>query len=221
MRAFVTGRDGFIGKHVMRELARRRIEVLNDVDQAGPDDAVIHLAWRGLPNYESTAHYENIQLQSDLFARLRRHGVRNIVVPGTCLETVPNPPHYALAKMALHDTWREHFDLKWIRLWYVWGHGQRPTGLVPSLFRAMAEGKETFSVVDGERDFVRVQWVAFSLVNAAIDRSVESAVYDCCSGVALPVEVFCGRIAGNYGIKIVKDYPAASYEPYSFHGTPF
>jgi dTDP-6-deoxy-L-talose 4-dehydrogenase (NAD+) len=219
MKVHVTGSRGFIGRHVMRELVRRGIETLDHPDQCTPDDAVIHLGWRGLPNFESTAHYENLHLQSDLFGRLRRRGVRNLTIPGTCLETVPNPPHYAKAKLALYDDVREHFDLKWIRLWYVWGQGQRPTGLVPSLFRAIANGKETFSVVDGERDFVHVRQAAFELVDATLES--DSIIKDCSSGSALAVDRFCREISGEYGIEIVRDYPAPAYEPFSFHGTRF
>jgi dTDP-6-deoxy-L-talose 4-dehydrogenase (NAD+) len=81
MKIAVTGATGFLGRHVLRELAARGIEtvavartgppppadapriewVRMDIvnapggafDRLGRPDALIHLAWGGLPNYRS------------------------------------------------------------------------------------------------------------------------------------------------------------------------
>lgn len=88
MKVAVTGASGFIGRHVLRELARRddldivaasrnpmqaaelparARHVSLDVaeasregamDRLGRPDIVIHLAWSGLPNYKSFHHFE-------------------------------------------------------------------------------------------------------------------------------------------------------------------
>ncbi|MBX9712310.1 MAG: NAD(P)-dependent oxidoreductase, partial [Pseudomonadaceae bacterium] len=86
MKVAVTGANGFIGRHVLAELAKYPVEVLaisrsidterelpanatavqldmQDVSpatfaQLGAPDALIHLAWGGLPNYKSLTHFE-------------------------------------------------------------------------------------------------------------------------------------------------------------------
>src|SRR3954447_20929037 len=88
MRVAVTGARGFIGRHVVGELARRDVEVIATerpdivrerpaaanvrwvaLDMARlPDDpfaalanpdVLLHLAWNGLPNYRSLHHFES------------------------------------------------------------------------------------------------------------------------------------------------------------------
>ena len=89
MKVAVTGASGFIGRHVLRELAaRREIEIVavsrrvvdttelpkgarhvqldiagtsatDPFELLGRPDIVIHLAWSGLPNYKALDHFES------------------------------------------------------------------------------------------------------------------------------------------------------------------
>lgn len=209
MKFLVTGRAGYIGRHVCAELLKRGHEE-TDVNY----EAVIHLAWRGLPNYQSPIHYENVYHQVERLRAIVASGVTNITVAGTCLEAVPHPPHYAKAKLAiLEELQKLPCALKWVRLFNVWGgEGERSERLIPQLKRAMELGLPKFSVIDGWRDFMRVETAAFHLVEIA-QQITTTGIINCCSGNPRSVADFCEEYRQTHPIKIVKDYPIPPYEP--------
>jgi nucleoside-diphosphate-sugar epimerase len=116
MKVAVTGARGFIGRHVLGELARRGAEVIAterpgvvrdrpalanirwialDIARPPPDpyavlgnpDVLLHLAWDGLPNYRSAHHVESeLPRQFDFLGKLIRGGLQALVAAGTCLE---------------------------------------------------------------------------------------------------------------------------------------
>ena len=114
MRVAVVGASGFVGRHVLAELAARGVETIAtsrsgavvhaapsqttralDLTTAGIDpwirlgrpDVVIHLAWGGLPNYRALHHHETeLPAQYAFLSALVRGGLRRLFVVGTCLE---------------------------------------------------------------------------------------------------------------------------------------
>ena len=116
MKVAVTGARGFIGRHVLAELALRDVEIvastrnINDalpqhplnvswveLDISNPPencylalgkpDVLIHLAWDGLPNYRSLHHFETeLPAQYNFLASLVRAGLPSLVSVGTCFE---------------------------------------------------------------------------------------------------------------------------------------
>ncbi len=215
MRILVTGQSGFIGKHVVCELKTRGHSVVEYLCEN--PDAIIHLAWSGLPNYESEKHFENVEWQTHFIYEAVNQGIKNITVTGTCLETVPNPPQYALAKLKLQANLAAILpELKWARLWYLYGDGQPEHCLLPRLTKAVMNHEKTFSVIDGERDFIDVKSVAKHLVLIAEQTEV-TGIIDVCWGFAERVSEFCRKYVTN-GMELIPDYPTPSYEPFSFHG---
>jgi len=115
MKIAVTGAGGFIGRHVLAELAARPCEVVAQVRSAsaaslpvspsavvefdlyeppvdaferlGRPDVLIHLAWGGLPNYRSLHHFEQeLPAQYRFLKGLVDAGLQSLVVAGTCFE---------------------------------------------------------------------------------------------------------------------------------------
>ena len=115
LRIAVSGAAGFIGRHVLAELAGFDVEVIalarpgkkdlpslargrwvsadftslrkDAYRSIGSPDVLIHLAWQGLPNYRSLHHIESeLALHYDFLKNLVGQGLPSLVVAGTCLE---------------------------------------------------------------------------------------------------------------------------------------
>lgn len=115
MKVAITGAAGFIGGHVLSELARHSVDVVAVIlpgtsasnigtqiekvqldigtapsdafDRFGRPDVLIHLAWGGLPNYRSLHHIEQeLPNHYRFLSGLVRSGLSAMVVAGTCFE---------------------------------------------------------------------------------------------------------------------------------------
>lgn len=115
LKVALTGASGFIGQHVLAELAKHPVEVIAatrdktklsninkavqivEIDLAKPHaayykrlhkpDVLIHLAWEGLPNYKSLHHFEEELPRQYIFLKgLIEAGLPALLVTGTCFE---------------------------------------------------------------------------------------------------------------------------------------
>ncbi len=203
-------------------------------------DLLIHLAWQGLPNYKSLFHFENnLPVHYSFLKNMVVHGLKNIVVTGTCFEygmkegclsedmiTDPQNP-YALAKDTLRkflfELKKKHpFDCRWIRLFYMYGEGQNANSLLSQLQAALQNGDKEFNMSGGEqeRDYLPIEKVAEYIVTIALQDNI-SGVINCCSGQPIKVK----QLVENYlkdnkqEIKLnLGYYPYADYEAMSFWG---
>lgn len=268
MKIVVTGGSGFVGRHVLREVTLRRdVEVVAmsrrapsaglppgvrhvalDLAAPPPDlfealgrpDVLIHLAWSGLPNYQSRHHYEtHLAEQYGFLRQLAAAGLASLVCAGTCFEyglqsgelheSLPTDPRnaYGFAKDALR---REleflaaelGFALSWARLFYLYGEGQASSALYSQFMAAGASGATEFAMSGGEqlRDFLPVGDVARLLVRLACD--VRGAgVVNVCAGRPTSVRslVEGWREENRWPVKLALGrYPYPPYEPMAFWG---
>jgi dTDP-6-deoxy-L-talose 4-dehydrogenase (NAD+) len=209
-------------------------------DRLGRPDIVIHLAWGGLPNYLAPRHVEaELPVQLGFLQALLAAGLKTLVVTGTCFEygmrsgllhedmaAMPSNP-YGAAKDALRRPLdalavASSFDLRWLRLFYLYGEGQAPTSLY-SLFRAaVARGDRRFDLSPGDqtRDFMKVEECAAAIADVALAPRAPRLI-NVCSGrpttVRRLVEQWRDEMAADIGLNFgALPYPA--YEPFAFWG---
>jgi len=206
----------------------------------GEPENVIHLAWEGLPDYKSDFHYKkNLPKHFSFVKNLIQNGIKDLTVTGTCLEyglqngelneemtTAPANP-YALAKDTLRKSLEElqlqaNFDLKWVRLFYMYGKGQNPNSLFSQLDKAIVGQDEVFNMSGGEqvRDFLPVDKVAEYIVKIALQNKV-TGIINCCSGKPVSVKQFVNHYLEEKNAALTLNlgyYPYPDYEPMAFWG---
>jgi len=203
-------------------------------------DAMIHLAWEGLPNYKSSFHEKiNLPRHFLFLSNLISNGLSDLTVTGTCFEygmqegcltedmpALPDNP-YGTAKNLLRlklESFREQylFSFKWVRLFYMYGEGQNPNSLLSQLDRALSDEQEVFNMSGGEqvRDYLPVQQVAENIVSLALQNKMEGVINNC-SGNPIAVKEFVENYLKNINKQITLNlgyYPYPDYEPMKFWG---
>jgi nucleoside-diphosphate-sugar epimerase len=203
-------------------------------------EAVIHLAWEGLPNYKSSFHIEiNLPRHFSFLSNLLENGLKDLTITGTCLEygmnegclnedmQVAPSNSYAIAKdilrKRLEDLKKElAFSFKWVRLFYMYGKGQNPNSLLSQLDKALADGAEQFNMSGGEqvRDFLPVEKVAENIIRVALQNKV-TGVINCSSNNPMTVKEFVESYLHTINRSITLNlgyYPYPDYEPMRFWG---
>jgi len=272
MRVMVTGATGFVGRHVVNELLAHGhsvVAIARDIKRARempwfdrvefiqcdlhadfkpllqPEclpDAIVHLAWGGLPNYRDFFHIsKNLPADLAFLEAAVKSGVPHLLVAGTCLEygmqygplteemeTNPTTP-YGFAKDALRKALQllqkeRSFTFQWMRLFYMYGEGQNRNSLLAQLDRAIDEGQAIFNMSAGDqlRDYLSIQEVAENFVLALESPKLEGVI-NCCSGK--PISVFdlvkqrCHTKSSDINLNR-GCYPYPDYEPMAFWGVP-
>jgi nucleoside-diphosphate-sugar epimerase len=207
----------------------------------GAPDKLIHLAWRGLPNYGNTFHMvENLAADVRFIQSLVDAGLKDITITGTCFEygmqegelseVMASAPanFYALAKDSLRRTLeiyqkQKSFDLKWVRLFYLYGRGQQPNSLIAQLNSALLNGDLCFNMSGGMqiRDFLKVEDAAFNIGAIALQNEVVGIINNC-SGNAVRLIDFVNSYLSSKKLEIKLNlgyYPYSSFEPMEFWGS--
>ena len=239
MKVLVTGGTGFIGGHVVDRISEEGHDVLvltleKDASRlrtngvaclccdlaefeslrpgiaAFNPDAVVHLAWEGIPDYSERVSMVNLTNSIQLLDFVvEETGCRKIIAAGSCFEygkekgvCLESDPvqltsyfawaKYSLCRYLLLKCEGGKVELTWFRIFYAYGPGQRGGSLVPTLVQALRHGRAPdIRSPRNKNDFVYVGDIAEAFV-LALETPASSGIYNLGSGTATSVHTVCG-----------------------------
>ena len=242
MKVLVTGGTGFIGRHVMAALAEQGHDAMSS-GRSGADvrldlrdgdavrevlsslrpEAVVHLAWQGLPDYSEDQCRANLEMGKGLIDAVAECGVQRVIASGSCWEhasrqgmldetseTSAAMP-FARAKLELlrhgvEAARRTGMNFTWLRLFFVYGPGQREGALIPTLLRDLGAGRPVnLRTPHARNDFIHVRDVA-DAVSGVLRAEHPAQVYNLGSGHATPLSEVVRTVTGVLGMDVPDGY---------------
>lgn len=177
-----------------------KIELIKDAIINFDPDIVIHLAWEGIPDYSEKISQKNL-IDSITFFDLifEKTNCKKIIATGSCWEygkTVGECIESDAAKVSSFFSWAKHslyeylllrckqnsIIFYWFRVFYVYGKGQRPASLIPSIIHSIKDGKlPNIKSPNAKNDFVFIGDV-IELFYTAIIKNASSGIFNVGSG---------------------------------------
>ena len=211
-KVIVTGATGFVGQNLIPKLLdcdykiiavgrnkkkAKRFKWFNKVEFIEMDirnnnkkilitnrTGLIHLAWDGLPNYDSKIHLENYNFSYKFIKSLLSKGLKQVLITGTCFEYgLKNGLKKSNMKTYPHNSYSYNKDLlrkniyklkkkflfkfQWARLFYFYGKGQNKNSLLPQLEKAIKKKDKIFNMSLGMqiRDYLNVTEVVEQIIS--------------------------------------------------------
>lgn len=208
---------------------------LKNVVQTVSATHLLHFAWFVEPGkyWTSLENYAWVSASLDLFRAFAEHGGQRIVGTGTSAEydwdagvcdefetpLKPRLPYgeckHALRLLLESFAGRTSLSAAWGRLFFLYGTGEAPQRLVPSVVDALNRGEAArCSSGEQQRDFLHIQDVAEAFV-ALLDSEVQGPV-NIASGNAVAIRdivLTLGRLMGRPDLIDLGAIPTAASEP--------
>lgn len=149
-------------------------------------EKVFHLSWEGLPDRGKIYSELNLKNSKRFLGAISKPGSVELNVIGSCLEygTRTGPvsdseiPHgdddFALSKLAIHSFVQNlGVPYRWFRPFYIYGHGQSPKSLIPSIISALSAGSEIeVKAINNSHDFISIDDLSTAIALASSKPSI-------------------------------------------------
>ncbi len=259
MRIFITGATGFIGKHVVDRLkpnnellllTRRTVEgencvignlsdidMLKDTIKQFQPEAIIHIAWEGIPDYAYDMSKNNLVYGLNILDLCKYVGCKTILFTGSCWEyeqpcgeiREDHELSYAnafkvcknsLNQLATVFCAENNIKMYWTRFFYVYGPGQKLNSLIPSIILSLKKG-ETPNLLSplNKNDFVYVKFVAKS-IEFILKNKPENIIFNIGSGESTAIVDILRIVTKQLSVDIDFDkYKANEGQPIDFYAS--
>ena len=178
---------------------------------------LLHLAWIGLPDYSIENNRSNLQMGMDFIDAAVTFGVERFIGSGSCWEygslsgplkenmDPENVGDFGKTKISLSNYMLERAQEvsgigNWLRLFYVFGEGQRERSVIPSVISSFQkEMTPELNDVNKSLDFIHVDDVA-EIITRVLSRSNESEIINVGSGHPTSISSLIDIIANTMSI---------------------
>lgn len=172
-------------RHVRYEMG----ETLPDSLVSFSPEVLVHLAWNGIPDFTAKTCADNVEGQIKFLSEIEKlKGLNKILVAGSCreygdkkglcqeAENLLPDSYFSWSKQTLLNYFRlfcqqRNIGLLWFRVFYVYGSGQRPAALIPTLIEALRAGlKPEIKNPSASNDFIYIDDVLDAFVKGIEDK---------------------------------------------------
>jgi len=182
-----------------------------------PFDAIIHAAWYVNPDdyIFSSKNINHLNASLNLSRAIASYDKKFLIGLGTCLEydltpgvlypdNIEKPQNmYSLCKLSYKNITKELFKntnhkFIWARLFYIYGDGEHPKRLYPSVKQAIREGKPLM-LSSGEhiRDFLEVN-IASEMIVKCLSMNEKFKIVNISSGKGQTIRDFVLSVSGEF-----------------------
>ncbi len=154
-------------------------------------EILIHLAWDNIPNFSLSNSKQNENNSKRLINFvLDNTKIDNIIVSGSCFEIYPpnkSYRHFVSAKKNVLDyikskKIKKNFRYQWLRIFYVYGPGQRNGSLIPHLISSINKNsKLRIKTPKKKHDFIYIDDVCKFIINC-LSIKIGSNIFELGSG---------------------------------------
>ncbi len=176
-------------------------------------EIIIYLAWEGIPNFSKENCENNYNNSKNFFSEaFKQNTLKKILIAGSCFEIsnknkgecfehqeemptddFTNAKH-SLLKWLLNIKTNKAISIAWLRLFYVYGPGQREDSLIPSTIKSLINGDvPNIKSPANENDFIHVRDVTSAIIRA-IEQDFVSGIYNIGSGKPITIYDICCEI---------------------------
>jgi len=173
-------------------------------------EIVVHLSWQDIPDFSFDKSILNLNQSLDFLSFvLEIESCNKILVSGSCLEysktkgeckesDVCSPKdHFTWSKSSIYS-WlsmrcaQKDIIFGWLRIFYVYGPGQRPESLVPTILSSLKNNELPYlRTPRNANDYIFIDDVVNAFYAAITSKEISSGVYNLGSGTSTTVLDIC------------------------------